>query len=313
MPSVCSKLYNKFSKDSIPSIRLSFTKVKNLIEKVGTKEMGDHHKGTMEFVETEEAFSKLHVLHTKLHKEKMAALVTDKKFVAFLFGRMGPTNFAKALLEISTNAGTLRVSCIEQLFQLHKALFIVANGNCPNFDEEVFEIFWATTPFGAKGAGNRLGGFMEIKAAWDAEGPKYMYASILFACTNPETFYRYQSMVTKVPDETMAALMNEGKFAVYEANNDKIWGIDKFTQQVLQILAERGEDFDLEQAMTDIAGTTTNILGRMLTDFLSTIRDMTHEEFMQQVEGIKFFEVVDEEEEEDKEPPAKRQCSQDAC
>ena len=306
MPSVFSKI----TKDSIPVISLPRKTVNEIVKKL--KDMpvpNNHHKGTMEFVETEEAFSKLHVLHTKVHEQKMAALVTDMTFVVFLFGRSGPSNFAKALLELMEG---LFVNCIEQLFQLHKALFIKANGTCANFDEKVLDIF-CEDPFRVKKAGNGLDGFLAVKHLWNDVRAKCMYASILFACTNPETFYRYQSMVTKVPDETMAALMNEGKFAVYEANDDKEWGIDKFTQQVLQNLAERGEDFDLEQAMTDIAGTTTNILGRMLTDFLSTIRDMTHEEFMQQVEGIKFFEVVDEEEEEDKEPPAKRQCSQDAC
>ena len=299
MPSVCSKLFTQFSKESIPTIRLSFTMVKYLIEEMGPRAMGDFHDGTAEFVETDEAFSKLHVLHTKLHKQKMVAFVTDKKFVAILFGRMGPTNFAKSLLEIPTKAGILRVFCTEQLFQLHKALNIKV---CPNFDISMWELFLAKSPFTAKSIGNRLEGYDDDD--WNAVRVKCMFACILFACTNPETFYRYQSIVTKVPDETMAALIKEGKFAVYEANDDKIWGINEFTQPTLQKLAERGEDFDLEQAMTDIAGTTTNILGRMLTDFLSTIRDMTHEEFMQQVEGIKFFEVVDEDE-----PAPKRQCS----
>ena len=258
------------------------------IRHAGGVRMGGFHRGVPEFLATaDEQFGKLNVRHTAIDKEKMVAYVSDGKQVALLFGRMGPTNFAESRLE--------NVACTEQLFMLHKACF---PAKCSNFDECVKKILLAKKPFHAKGVGKEVKDL--ISAEWDAVSDAHMRASIHFACTAEGTFLRYKDFVANCPCPEMAKLIAEGKFKVYECNiEDTLWGINLFTLDVLiklaAMFASDEEGFDLDAAMTSIAGETLNRLGKVLTDFLLTIRDMTHAEYMGKVSGVEFFKEVEAE------------------
>jgi predicted NAD-dependent protein-ADP-ribosyltransferase YbiA (DUF1768 family) len=251
-------------------------------------QMGDFHVGCLLLEEgVDEAFKPLNVCHSKVHHEKMVAYVLGGDHVVLLFGRMGLTNFAPSPMGC--------VSCIEQLFMLHKACFAKGGpSGCPNFDESATKILLAKKPFQAKSAGRGVEGLDQ--AEWDRNSYKSMRASIQYACTDQATFERYQSFVTKCPPEAVK-LIAEGKFSVYECNDDGIWGVGKFTKDVLLALAEIAKQdagFDLKKAMTDIASGTKNQLGEVLTDFLLAIRGMTHAEYMQKLEGVTFFRVEEE-------------------
>jgi predicted NAD-dependent protein-ADP-ribosyltransferase YbiA (DUF1768 family) len=268
----------------------------------GGPQMGDFHKGEFAFVEkADEMFGTLRVRHTAVHDEKMGAYVTDGRMVAVLFGRMGMTNFASSPLPL--------VSCTEQLFMLHKACSI---RNCPNLHECLRKILSAKKPFQAKSGGRDLQGL--DPAEWDRQSEACMRAAIHYACTHEATFLRYQRVVTQCPCPEMAKLIAEGQFEVFECNDDIRWGIGRFTKDVLGKLAVLGADFDLKEAMTFIAGTTQNCLGKVLTEFLLAIRDLTYAEYMERVKGVEFLKVVEEErevpvEEDAVESPAhKRRC-----
>jgi predicted NAD-dependent protein-ADP-ribosyltransferase YbiA (DUF1768 family) len=251
----------------------------------GGPQMGDFHKGEFAFVEkADEMFGTLRVRHTAVHDEKMGAYVTDGRMVAVLFSRMKLTNFAESPLPL--------VSCTEQLFMLHKACSI---RNCPNLHECLRKILSANKPRTAKGVGRDLKGFVDTE--WDLLCVASMQAAIHYACTNEATFLRYQSVVTQCPCPEMAKLIAEGKVKVYECNDDKLYGIDCFTKAALCKLAELEPGFDLEEAMTSIAGTTLNRLGKVLTEFLLAIRDLTYAEYMERVKGVEFLKVVEEERE----------------
>jgi predicted NAD-dependent protein-ADP-ribosyltransferase YbiA (DUF1768 family) len=254
--------------------------------------------------------------HSGEDAEKMVAYVVAGDHAVMLFGRKGPTNFAKSSMKVSTTGGVLPVSCTEQLFMAHKACYAQSGPEgCSNFEECIKRIFLAKKPFQAKGVGRDVKGL--DSPVWDLHSYKHMRASMQFACTVKETFERYQSFVTKCPPE-VAKLIAEGKFAVYECNDDVMWGIGQFTIAALRRLAEianRETDFDLKEAMGEIVGETLNRLGNVLTDFLLAIRDLTHAEYLQKLEGVTFFDVVEEEQpavpvgEVVESPAHKRQCT----
>lgn len=310
MPAVQSTLFSRFPKADIPCIRLPKAVVAEVIA-AGPK-MEKMHNGRPDIgPPTSLTPSGLRVCGSATDDEKMVAYASDGKLVALLFGRMGPSNFAESHLEIMTAAGALRVFCTEQLFMLLKACSV---RNCPNFVDCAKRILLAAQPRFAKSVGRDVQGL--IPTEWDSQSELCMFAAILFACTNEATFLRYQGFVAKCPCPEMAALIAEGKFRVYECNDDRIWGIYMFTRAVLNKLAELEPGVDLEQAMADLSAGTTNQLGRVLAEFLLAIRDMTYAQYMQEVGGISFFEEVDdqdapvvEEEESIDSPPTKRQCS----
>jgi len=326
MPAVQSTLFNRFPKSDIPTIRISRRTFEEIV--AAGPNMDKFHTGTPEF-QTGTDFGSLKVVYTALNDEKMVAYVSDGKRVSLLFGRMGPTNFADSRFEVKTPHGVLRIYCTEQLFMLHKACSIE---NCSNFDESVKAVLLAKAPFGAKRAGRDMKDLVE--ALWNLKKPAAMFASILFACTNEATFKRYQSFVDACPDPEMAALIAAGAFDVFECNDDGEWGINQFVLAVLRKLAELEPGFDLAEAMAKISEGTANKLGLVLKEFLLAISGQTHEWFMEQIAGLDFFEVIDDEapaapmEEEEEEsvardsrtfteavsvssPPTKRQCTAD--
>lgn len=89
----------------------------------------------------------------------------------------------------------------------------------------------------------------------------------------------------------MAELIAQGHFAVGEFNDDLVWGFGLFVLPFLQGLPHQQEDLDLNAELAKLPGSPQNRLGAILKDFLLAIRDMTHDDFLAEVKGIRFCEL----------------------
>ena len=306
MPAIQSKLFATFPKENLPCIRLPRDIVLKIRSLMRTP-MRDFHVGDANLLPTleETRFAQhFHVRHSAENPKKMVAYLADKQkeFALLAFGRMGPTNFAESPLEVQLEEGLiLLVHCVEQLFMLLKLCFI-GQDKCPNFEESAINILLAADPMAAKKAGGKIGGYDD--EAWKLHRAICMFTSILFACTFERTFDRYKRLVTDCPCPEMAALIAKGLLEVGEFNEDFDWGYGMLLLPFLERLSRAG-DFDLNAELDTLPvcpktqEKPKNLLGNILKHFLLAIRDMTYEQFMDEVKDIRFFEMlpsVDEEE-----------------
>lgn len=84
-------------------------------------------------------------------------------------------------------------------------------------------------------------------------------------------------------------LRSEGvdHFLVIEANDDKLWGINRFTKDFLDALSADSEEKDLiAAALKQFDG--RNRLGAVLTDFLLAVEGMDYQSYMAALDGVEF-------------------------
>ena len=208
---------------NLPSIKLPSAVVEQV--KAANPTMTGFHVGMPEF---ERNYAPPYVtFHTKPHDEKMMAYVCHppSEKTAILFSCMGMTNFS----EINIWFNGIHITCVEQLFKLSCAS--MHREKSPNAAEVMFNILTAPTPVKAKVATFKLQNF--DLAERDKASQSAMKASIAFACTDEKTFARFQRL------GNLAGLGNLAKVVevkVFECNDDQIWGINRFTKQILDAL-----------------------------------------------------------------------------
>ena len=228
-------------------------------------------------------YGRLLVKQTEDHMEKMFAFVVDQENgqAVLSFSRKGPTNFAKSPVAL---AG-LKLSCSEQVFMMLKAS--IFHGVSSNYDETLLKIIRATEPRFAKDAGRKLEG---VNVAYlDAKSPAAMFTALLIICTDPETFQRYKWFAHQLA--TFGRESGVNSCLVIESNSDIRWGYGGFTQQFLGAVSAAAEP-DLFSAVKAVSF-GENLLGFILTEFFTGIRDMNYPAYMEAVSGIEFVRVVE--------------------
>jgi predicted NAD-dependent protein-ADP-ribosyltransferase YbiA (DUF1768 family) len=237
---------------------------------------------------------KLKITRSAEHLERMIAFVTSEKSKSGLipFGRKGLTNFAETEVQLlsaeevkkiaPSAVDPIRVCCSEQIFKL---LCASVHRGDPNFEKVVTNILAAAKPTVAKKATGELDKFNN--ELWDQISKQAMYIATLLRCTHKPVFEEYKRCIRM--------MKGVESFLVIEANDDKIWGINRFTIDFLAALAEAydGEEDLIAAAAAHFGG--KNFLGEVLTDFMMAIRDMEYDDYMRELEGVQFVEIVSSE------------------
>lgn len=264
-----------FPEGSFVPITLSKAVIEAVSKDDLTHKMKGFHDGMPEAFETVDA-GKLKIVRSPEDPEKMIAFVTstktDNKSGLIVFGRKALTNFGRSDVELVPGVD---VHCSEQIFKM-----FCANAHCgdANVDSVMISILTASKPFEAKKATSGLEKFNS--EMWDALSPQAMYLSTMMRCKHEPTFRMFKQCVQMLRSEGVAS------FLVVEANDDKLWGINRFTKPFLDALcADEDEDL-IACALKQFDG--ANRLGTVLTDFMLAIEGMEFEEYIKALEGVRF-------------------------
>ena len=246
-----------------------------------THKMTGFHDGMPEAFETVES-GNLKIVRSPEHAEKMIAFVTstkgDKKTGLIVFGRKALTNFGRSDVDLVPG---VNVYCSEQLFKLCCAS---AHSSDQNLHKVMLAILMASKPFDAKKATFGLEKF--DPEMWDAMSPQAMFLSTVMRCKHEPTFRMFKQCIGMMRSEGVTS------FLVIEANNDNLWGINRFTKPFLDALCADSEaDQDLiAAALKQFDG--VNQLGTVLTDFMLAIEGMEYGDYMAALEGVEFAVVA---------------------
>jgi len=242
--------------------------------------MTGFHDGMPEAFETVES-GNLKIVRSPEHAEKMIAFATstkgDKKTGLIVFGRKALTNFGRLDVELVPG---VNVYCSEQLFKLCCAS---AHSGDQNLHKVMLAILMASKPFDAKKATFGLEKF--DPEMWDAMSQQAMFLSTVMRCKHEPTFRMFKQCIEMMRSEGVTS------FLVIEANDDKLWGINRFTKPFLEALCADSEEQDLiAAALKQFDG--ANRLGTVLTDFMLAIEGMEYGDYMAALEGVEFAVVA---------------------
>lgn len=311
------------SADYKPTVYLTKA-VQEMMKTTVATTMGKFKDGNINFENlTEEKAGNLTIRRTDVHEEQMYAFVELGDAVVFMFGRKGLSNHAPA----KTSLNGVEVFCNEQWFKFccatwhyHLRLEALQKGQAGTEEEarETGKAFpgetteTVTTEFitafkailtaanpraaclatRAKAPGKDGLSFYDWKK-WDAkDGSIAMRASIMHIMKECEdAFARYAKV---------AKYIGNRRFHIIESNDDKLWGINKFTHVALDELRglNLGKDADLiAEVKTLFEGpAATNKLGYALDDVMEALIEMeketgsmSHENY---VKAVKDFQLV---------------------
>ena len=260
----------RFDPISIPSSVVDALSNGDLVHK-----MKGFHDGMPDTFETEETRG-LKIVRSTEDAEKMIAFVTstkgEKKMGLVVFGRKALTNFGRSEVELLPGVVAY---CSEQIFKLFCAS---AHSGDANLESVMLSILMAPKPFDAKRATSGLGDFKG--AMWDAMSQQAMYLSTMMRCKHEPTFMMFKQCIAMIRSEGATS------FLVIEANDDKLWGINRFTKQFLAALCADDDEDLIAVALKQFDG--ANRLGMVLTDFMLAIEGMEYAEYMQAIMDVSF-------------------------